>query len=78
MIVFTIVVDGVYQVMSECAALHPDENDSEEDEQEWNFMNENVQLSDVGVAALAHLETVFNQEDKVDGQFEDAAEDVER
>ncbi|KAK6092907.1 hypothetical protein MT418_006900 [Batrachochytrium dendrobatidis] len=59
-------LDAIYQAMSDCAALHPDPDmDMDEDESDneaWTFdpaTAEDLQFSEVGRAALEHLESVF-------------------
>ncbi|KAJ1343863.1 hypothetical protein BSLG_001595 [Batrachochytrium salamandrivorans] len=62
-------LDAIYQAMSDCAAMHPDpdtEIDMDDDDEmaggDWTFdpeTAESVRFSEVGQAALEHLETVF-------------------
>jgi nucleotide-sensitive chloride channel 1A len=78
-------VEGIYMAMSECAALHPDEEfmaEQEElygDDQEF-YANPSdaAELNEMQQAALAHLESVFEQPPTMNGhkeEFEDIEED---
>ncbi|KAJ3092542.1 hypothetical protein HK102_006095 [Quaeritorhiza haematococci] len=56
-------LDSIFQALSNCAALHPDKDaDMEEDDDDgFMYSADNVEeLSEVGQAALRHLETVFD------------------
>lgn len=58
-------VEGIYMAMSECAALHPDEDflaEQEALENEGEFFadpSDESELNEVQQAALRHLESVF-------------------
>ncbi|KAG6373308.1 regulator of volume decrease after cellular swelling-domain-containing protein [Boletus reticuloceps] len=82
-------LESIFEAMSLCASLHPDPNVSEEDDEfEGDFVSdshferldgeEGEELSQVGRAALAHLESIihdpFDPEAEVNGSFDDAEE----
>ncbi|PPQ64141.1 hypothetical protein CVT24_008771 [Panaeolus cyanescens] len=82
-------LEPIFEAMSHCAALHPDPND-EEDELDDAFIdtngdfevftgNDDEELSEVGKAALAHLESIIYDPHGVtedDDATEDALEDA--
>ncbi len=60
-------MDQLYLNLNECAALHPDPQDSvDEDENEWITSAEDADLSERGEATLQHLNTLLEnkQEEK--------------
>ncbi|KAI8924316.1 regulator of volume decrease after cellular swelling-domain-containing protein [Entophlyctis helioformis] len=75
-------VDDIYQAICECAALHPDSDNDDDDDNsmgvgaegdaaEWAFDPQAAQaleMSEIGQAALAHLESVFGVATKPDPQ----------
>ncbi|KAG8686588.1 hypothetical protein FRC09_014030 [Ceratobasidium sp. 395] len=62
-------VEPIFEALSQCAALHPDPNDAGADDPDWLDEGENgfstfdgtneEELSEVGKAALAHLESLI-------------------
>ncbi|KAN0093116.1 Regulator of volume decrease after cellular swelling domain containing protein [Tylopilus felleus] len=82
-------LEPIFEAMSLCASLHPDPNQSEEDEFDDALVSdaqfetldgdEGQELSEVGRAALAHLESIihdpFDREARVNGNS-DGAEEV--
>jgi nucleotide-sensitive chloride channel 1A len=82
-----LIVEVLYNAMSQCAVLHPDadadEEEFEEEEEEW-YANpsDEAELNEVQRAALDHLATVFQPpvngkqtHENDDGAFEDAMEE---
>ncbi|KAG0175189.1 hypothetical protein DFQ28_005424 [Apophysomyces sp. BC1034] len=79
-------LEAIYAAMSECAALHPDEEfmaEQAESDEEW-FANpdDETELNEVQQAALRHLESVFQPPQNGmnhdhSGQFDHANEDEE-
>ncbi|KAG8213160.1 regulator of volume decrease after cellular swelling-domain-containing protein [Butyriboletus roseoflavus] len=81
-------LEPIFEAMSLCASLHPDPNLSEEDELDGDFVSDNAfetftgeegeELSEVGRAALAHLESIthdpFEPEPEVNGTSDGAEE----
>lgn len=85
-------VDPIFEALSQCAALHPDPNDNGADDPDW--LDEGTgfatfdgtteeELSEVGRAALAHLESIifFPEDDTEEGEppqeaLEDAPEET--
>ncbi|KAF9243557.1 regulator of volume decrease after cellular swelling-domain-containing protein [Melanogaster broomeanus] len=77
-------LEPIFEAMSLCASLHPDPNMSEDDDPDDAFIStdqfetfdgeEGEELSDVGRAALAHLESIiydpFTQQNGVNGHSE--------
>lgn len=69
-----ILVEALFNALSECAALHPDPESMEQDDEghtgmfggdnQWftadNINNEDPDVADMTRAALEHLETVFD------------------
>lgn len=82
-----LLVETLYDAMSQCAVLHPDaeeEGDEQEDEEEEWYADpsDEAELNEVQQAALDHLATVFEprvngkiDQGSDDGAFEDAMED---
>jgi nucleotide-sensitive chloride channel 1A len=80
------VVEALYNALSQCAVLHPDADADEEEyeeEEEW-YANpsDEAELSEVQRAALDHLATVFQPpvngkktDESDDGAFQDAMEE---
>lgn len=80
------VLDQLYQAMSDCQILHPDEDDSDFDEGGFYEGEEGLDhLSEAGQANLQHLENLLGQGDghhaengneaPMDDQFDDAEND---
>lgn len=73
------IVEGIYLAMSECAALHPDKEfmeEQEESDQEFYAPSDEAELNEVQQAALRHLESVFEQPPKMNGhQFDDPVDE---
>lgn len=82
-----LIVEVLYNAMSQCAVLHPDadadEEDFEEGDEEW-YANpsDEAELNEVQRAALDHLANVFQPpvngkqtHENDDGAFEDAMEE---
>ncbi|QRV89853.1 hypothetical protein RhiJN_17871 [Ceratobasidium sp. AG-Ba] len=85
-------VDAIFEALSQCAALHPDPNDDEGDDGNWidgengfaTFDGTNEEeLSEVGKAALAHLESLIlfpedeeGEEEPTKEAYEDAPEET--
>ncbi|KAJ3104099.1 hypothetical protein HDU97_009548 [Phlyctochytrium planicorne] len=73
-------LDAIYQALSECAALHPDPDFNEDDEDEegggdWIYSAEGAsELSEVGQAALQHMERVFDVAPGATFTFQDPAQ----
>ncbi|ORX61467.1 hypothetical protein DM01DRAFT_317987 [Hesseltinella vesiculosa] len=71
-------VEDIYLALSDCAALHPDLEDEEEDDQQYFIdPSDPGELSEMQQAALQHLESVFEQpappqQNGHAGQFDDA------
>lgn len=69
--------------MSECAALHPDEEfmaeqEDGDDQEFYADPSDEAELNEMQQAALAHLESVFEQPPTMNGhkdEFEDVEED---
>lgn len=59
------IVEGIYMAMSECAALHPDEESLEgedhygNDQEFYADPSDEAELNEMQQAALRHLESVF-------------------
>ncbi|KAI9203845.1 regulator of volume decrease after cellular swelling-domain-containing protein [Polychytrium aggregatum] len=84
-------LDSIYLALSECASLHPDKNaeeDGDEDEGEdgdgWIYgPSDDIELSEVGEAAMRHIEAVFDVQPRKKGkldhenQFDDADGDAD-
>lgn len=83
------IVEDIYLALSDCAALHPDEEFlaeqaalEEDDDTYYTNPSDETELNEVQQAALRHLESVFEQPapngiyhpDK-NHQFEDAMDD---
>ncbi|KIJ66808.1 hypothetical protein HYDPIDRAFT_180518 [Hydnomerulius pinastri MD-312] len=82
-------LDSIFEAMSLCASLHPDPNMLEDDEADDAFVSadhfetftgeEGEELSEVGRAALAHLESIiydrFEPQNGVNGHTEVTEED---
>ncbi|CEG79981.1 hypothetical protein RMATCC62417_14382 [Rhizopus microsporus] len=72
-------LEGIYLAMSECAALHPDKEfmeEQEESDQEFYAPSDEAELNEVQQAALRHLESVFEQPPKMNGhQFDDPVDE---
>ncbi|KAJ3192094.1 hypothetical protein HK101_007070 [Irineochytrium annulatum] len=67
------IVDAIFQALSECAALHPDPDYVDVDEEDgdggsgWMYSAEDAdELSATGQAALRHLESAFDGVSNVD------------
>ncbi|CAE6461665.1 unnamed protein product [Rhizoctonia solani] len=80
-------VEPIFEALSQCAALHPDPNDGDDDDgwvddgeggfETFDGTNEE-ELSEVGRAALAHLESIiFFPEEEEDEPSKEALEDAE-
>jgi chloride channel, nucleotide-sensitive, 1A len=81
-----LIVEALYNAMSQCAVLHPDadaDGEEFEEEEEW-YANpsDEAELNEVQRAALDHLATVFQPpvngkltDENDDGAFEDAMEE---
>lgn len=72
------IVEGIYMAMSECAALHPDEEfmaeqEAYDDEEFYADPSDEAELNEMQQAALAHLESVFEQPNG--HKYEDIEED---
>ncbi|KAG9082746.1 hypothetical protein FS749_006595 [Ceratobasidium sp. UAMH 11750] len=82
-------VEPIFEALSQCAALHPDPNDAGEDDPDWLDEGENgfstfdgtneEELSEVGKAALAHLESLilFPEDEEDEGEEEPTKEALE-
>jgi nucleotide-sensitive chloride channel 1A len=82
-----VVVETLYNALSQCAVLHPDADDEqeheEEEEEEWYAEpSDEAELNEVQRAALDHLSTVFQPQvngkksnESDEGAFEDAMEE---
>jgi nucleotide-sensitive chloride channel 1A len=84
-----VVVETLYNALSQCAVLHPDADDEqeheeeEEEEEEWYAEpSDEAELNEVQRAALDHLSTVFQPQvngkknnETDEGAFEDAMEE---
>lgn len=71
-------LEGIYMAMSECAALHPDEEfmaeqEAYDDEEFYADPSDEAELNEMQQAALAHLESVFEQPNG--HKYEDIEED---
>lgn len=79
------VVETLYNALSQCAVLHPDADDEQEDEDEEEWYadpSDEAELNEVQRAALDHLSTVFQPQvngkksnETDEGAFEDAMEE---
>ncbi|KAF8199669.1 regulator of volume decrease after cellular swelling-domain-containing protein [Pholiota molesta] len=78
-------LDPIFEALSECAALHPDPKDEEDDlddafvdidDSKFETFNgdENEELSEVGRAALAHLESIICDPHQLQPELEDENE----
>ncbi|KAG8906058.1 hypothetical protein FRB99_007715 [Tulasnella sp. 403] len=83
-------VEAIFEALSHCASLHPDPNPPKDDEEEDDAFidadestlqtfsgNQDQELSEVGRAALAHLESVFQPRSTPDDEQDAEGEDEE-
>ncbi|KAI9365319.1 regulator of volume decrease after cellular swelling-domain-containing protein [Pilaira anomala] len=73
-------LEGIYMAMSECAALHPDEEFMAEqeaygEEEYYADPSDEAELNEMQQAALAHLESVFEQPKMNGHKYDDIEED---
>jgi nucleotide-sensitive chloride channel 1A len=75
-------VEGIYMAMSDCAALHPDEESLDQEDYYGNDQDfyadpsDEAELNEMQQAALRHLESVFEPPmTNGHGQYEPAAEE---
>lgn len=74
------IVEGIYMAMSECAALHPDEEfmaeqEAYDEEEYYADPSDEMELNEMQQAALAHLESVFEPPTTNGHKFDDIEED---
>jgi len=82
-------LEAIFEALSQCAALHPDPQDDEDDLLDEAFVDlngsafetfngdENEELSEVGRAALAHLESIIYDPHNLQPELEDEAENAD-
>ncbi|KIM40586.1 hypothetical protein M413DRAFT_446016 [Hebeloma cylindrosporum] len=82
-------LEEIFEALSQCAALHPDPQDDEDDLDEDAFVDlngstfetfngdENEELSEVGRAALAHLESIIYDPHNLQPELEDETENAD-
>ncbi|GAA5811882.1 hypothetical protein MFLAVUS_005329 [Mucor flavus] len=73
-------LEGIYMAMTECTELHPDEEFMAEqgaysDEEYYADPSDEAELNEMQQAALAHLESVFEQPTMNGHKYDDIEED---